>query len=138
MKINMNDLLVAFNFKNPDVIEGIDIFEKNFQFQKNFFKYKKPEYGRSSFNGTKEEAEALYSKIMFNKDPTKPLNMLRRLPLFFNYTIFENYNLNFLKQNFLVFYNFLKAVLVAFIFLFFYFVYTVFFFKIQFLKQIST
>jgi hypothetical protein len=94
IKININDVMVALFLKKADAIEDEDVFEQQFQFQKNFFKYKKPERIRRVFVGTVKETREFEAKIAFNKDPSKPINLVRRLPLFFDYTVFQNSELN--------------------------------------------
>jgi hypothetical protein len=80
LKVAYKDVMVAFFFHNSDIIEGEEICEQHFQFQKNFFKYKKPKYLNLKFIGTEEEFLKLQKDTKYNRNPRKPINIVRRLP----------------------------------------------------------
>lgn len=78
-----------------------------------------------------------YLLWLTSRDPKRMLNKLRHLPWKLVYSQEPNFFFKNFMQNVLVFYNFFKTTLVAVALAFIYFLYTVFFFKIQFLKQLS-
>lgn len=66
----------------------------------------------------------------------KSLSFLR-IPLFFKYSVFTNEANRLYITHSVVVYNFFKTTIVALVFTIVYFIYMIFFFKIQFLKQLS-
>jgi hypothetical protein len=59
------------------------------------------------------------------------------LPWKFTFSLENNFIFKNLVSNSVVFYNFFKTTLLSLFLAFLYFFYTIFFFKIQFLKQLS-
>ena len=72
-----------------------------------------------------------------NRDPTIAFNSVRRFPWKFVYAEEPDFFFQHAVRHSSVIYNFFKTTLVAFCLMFIYFLYTIFFFKIQFLKQLS-
>lgn len=135
-----NDILVGLFIKEPRVGDHHQIYQRFYEFQKKFFKYKKP-IDLNAKTANKDEDEATRAKrqkrIRDNNDPRIMLNRLRRLPIWIKYNPqFGNSSQKFL-QHILVVYNFLKSTLVALFFMILYFIFTIFFFKLQFLKQLA-
>lgn len=88
-------------------------------------------------NLTDEEALKVREAIRRNHDPREMFNKVRRLPIFLVYSEDTDLFTPLLVQQIIVVYNFFKTTIVALTLGLLYFVYTVFFFKIQFLKQLS-
>ena len=133
---SIEDINVAVLFKDPKVV--ITTFQKDlYNIQKKFFKFKKVEQPGTTKTYTTENLFKTYNTIKENRDPTKAFNSVRRLPWKLTYDYKSNLFFKLVMQNTLVIYNFLKTTLVAVLLMVIYFIYTIFFFKIQFLKQLS-
>lgn len=79
-----------------------------------------------------------HAGMQFQRDPRVTFNRVRRFPWKLEYQDDHEDELSeLLTMSFLVIYNFFKTTLVAVLAMFVYFLYTIFFFKIQFLKQLS-
>lgn len=87
-------------------------------------------------NKTDRELSDLQQKLESLRDPHIFFNLVRRLPLFFNYN-YISFTKNLLLKHLIVVYKFLKSTILALIGSMLYFFYTIFFFKIQFLKQLA-
>lgn len=113
--------------------------QKNlYNLQKKFFKYKSVEEFLSSPElRSEEKVVKLYNMLLQSRDPKLMFNSVRRLPWKFKVNYESNFFFKNITLNLLVFYNFFKTVLVAILLMVVYFLYTIFFFKIQFLKQLS-
>jgi hypothetical protein len=79
----------------------------------------------------------LEENIKANRTPSNALNSVKRLPWVFDYSVQIDEVRIFILRNIIVLYNFLKTTILALLLAVIYFIYTIFFFKIQFLKQIS-
>lgn len=91
----------------------------------------------SMFNDPQKVNEE-HARMMFQRDPRVAFNRVRRFPWKLEYEDDHEDDLNELvTMSFLVVYNFFKTTLVAVLAMLVYFLYTIFFFKIQFLKQLS-
>ncbi len=102
------------------------------------FKYIKPLHPKDMYkNLTPEELKTLNKNIKANRTPSNALNSVKRLPWKFEYTVEVNELKQFTLQNFIVFYNFIKTTVLGLTLALAYFIYTIFFFKIQFLKQLA-
>ena len=136
-KDSIQDIKVAFFLVEP-TFKLTKAQKALYTLQKNFFKYKKVEEIQNDPNlRTDEDVLKLYNFLKRLRDPRETFNPLRRLPWKFNYTQDTSIVFKLLSSNILVFYNFFKTTLVALILTALYFLYTIFFFKIQFLKQLS-
>lgn len=109
-----------------------------YELQCKFFKYKKVEDFLTDIESkSDEEVLKMYEALKKRLDPSYSLNRFRRLPWKFNHKIEDNFYFKLAVSNILVFYNFFKTTLVSVLLMSIYFLYTIFFFKIQFLKQLS-
>lgn len=131
-------VLHVFNFKKSIRDESGIFYQVFLEFQKIFFNANNQK--SSSSRKHTEESEEFRKKmknIRDNNDPSIMLNRLRRLPIVTEYTIqlFSVQQL-FVKQ-WLVLYNFFKSSIIAIFIMILYFIYSAFFFKVQFLKQLS-
>ncbi len=84
----------------------------------------------------KEKMEA-YERLKKNRDPRVKFNMVSRLPWKFKHKEGNDFFFKIFYKHMGVFYTFFKTTILAILLTFVYFVYSVFFFKIQFLKQLS-
>lgn len=133
---SIEDFNVAVLFKEPKVTIGL--YQQDlYNIQKKLFKFKKVEINDFSKKYTDEEIIKMSKAIKDNRDPKKTFNLVRRLPWKLEYNYESNLFFKLFIKNFLVLYTFLKTTIVAVLLMFVYFVYTIFFFKIQFLKQLS-
>lgn len=78
-----------------------------------------------------------YYMWLLSRNPYHMFNRLRRFPWKLVNTQESDVFYKFFTQSVLVFYNFFKTTIVAVSLAVIYFIYTIFFFKIQFLKQLS-
>lgn len=78
----------------------------------------------------------LQQRLKDLRNPRIMFNLVRRLPIYFTYD-YISFNKNSIFKHILVIYNFLKSTLLALLASSLYFFYTIFFFKIQFLKQLA-
>ena len=134
---SIQDFKVAFYLVEPNIV--LTQAQKDlYNFQKKFFKYKKvDEFINSLDNKTDEEIIELHNLFKRARDPKERFNSVRRLPWKLKYNEDFNPFFKLLTSNFVVIYNFFKSTLVAVLLMIVYFLYTIFFFKIQFLKQLS-
>lgn len=90
-------------------------------------------------NLTDEEVLIVRERIRRNYDPREMFNKVRRLPIFLKFNMEEEEEdvTPLFVEHIVVFYNFFKTTIVALTLSILYFMYTVFFFKVQFLKQLS-
>lgn len=88
-------------------------------------------------NLTDEQVLIVRERIRRNYDPREMFNKVRRLPIFLKYKEDEDEFTPLFFQHTIVFYNFFKTTIIALSLSILYFIYTVFFFKIQFLKQLA-
>ena len=124
------------SFKPKDVLDKI--VEYLYELQKKFLKFIKIFTAEEDFkNKSDEEFLKLQKRIRDLRNPKIMFNSVRRLPWNFNYKYFLFYNNNFFVKHIYTIYNFVKSTVLSLIFCFLYFLYTIFFFKIQFLKQLS-
>jgi hypothetical protein len=136
--VSINDILVGLSIKESTYDEDSELYQEVFEFQKRFFKYVKPKYPtKRVFDSDSPDAEELLKKLRDNNDPQIILNRLRRLPIVVSYDVQFNDLNHIIVKHFLVLYNFFKTTLIAILLTVLYFIYTIFFFKLQFLKQLS-
>lgn len=88
-------------------------------------------------NLTDEQVLVVRERIRRNYDPREMFNKVRRLPIFLKFKEEEAEFTPLLVEHTVVFYNFFKTTIIALSLSVLYFIYTVFFFKIQFLKQLA-
>lgn len=88
-------------------------------------------------NLSDEQVLIVRERIRRNYDPREMFNKVRRLPIFLKYKEDEDEFTPLFFQHTIVFYNFFKTTIIALSLSILYFIYTVFFFKIQFLKQLA-
>ncbi len=134
---SVNDIKVGLLY-----FEGLNLIklvsDELYLWQKSFFKYEKPrkleeDVGYSS----NEDFIKLMKRLDDLVDPTIKFNKLSRLPWKFK-TDHEDFTEKlFFYSHLLSTYNFLKTTLISILLSLIYFLYTIFFFKIQFLKQLS-
>ena len=139
-RVSKNDILVGLGFKESEFVDNEAYYQSIFEFQQTFFKYRKPQHPlKKNVFKTDQELKATLKRIKDNNDPTIMFNRLRRLPYYPSYSFELTYKNQYknVTQNILVFYNFSKTIIIALFLVFLYFLYTVFFFKLQFLKQMS-
>lgn len=134
---SINDIKVAFYIAEP--ANDISTSQKDlYNLHRKLFKYKKIEPMKPMDLNQSPEAVLKQQKLLKEaRDPRKVLNFVRRLPYKLQYDYQSNIFFKYFVQNFIIFYNFFKTTIVAVLLMFIYFLYTVFFFKIQFLKQLS-
>jgi len=137
IKDSINDIRVVLGLYEPTE-EMYELLDQLYEKHRKMFKYRKFERNKNADHyESDEEFMKIYEGYKKNKDPRVAFNRLRRLPIYFVYTEDSNIFFKFFLQNVLVFYNFFKTTLLAVSLALIYFIYTVFFFKIQFLKQLS-
>lgn len=134
---SINDIKVSLGLIDP-VVKLTDLHIELYNLQRKIFKYKKVEPYKPE-EDMKTDEDVLKAQNLWKKarDPKGTFNLLRRLPWKVHYDYKPNLGYKLAMQNVLVFYNFFKSTLIAVTLMFIYFVYTIFFFKIQFLKQLS-
>lgn len=94
-------------------------------------------FDHSMFNDPQKVNEE-YANMKFQQNPNVAFNLVRRFPWKLEYQDDREDELSELfTMSFLIVYNFFKTTLVAVLTMLVYFLYTIFFFKIQFLKQLS-
>lgn len=109
-----------------------------YHLQRKFFKFKKVEEIQQDPNlKTDEDVLKAYNLLKRSRDPRETFNSVRRLPWKFKYNVDNSFMFKLVSSNFLVIYSFFKTTVVALLLTIVYFLYTIFFFKIQFLKQLS-
>lgn len=134
---SINDIKVAFGLVEP-VFKLTNLQIELYNLQRKVFKYKKvvPFDPTEEFKTDEDyrKAQELWKKA---RDPKGAFTLLRRLPWKLPYNYESNLAYKLTAQSTLVFYNFFKTTFVALALMFIYFLYTIFFFKIQFIKQLS-
>jgi len=134
---SVEDIKIAFYLSEPSL--QMSTYQKDlYNIQRKFFKFKKVSYPEDT-TSTKSDEEILhlYSLLKKARDPKQTFNSVRRLPWKFTYNYESNLFFKLVVSNVAVIYNFFKTTLVAVLLMVIYFLYTIFFFKIQFLKQLS-
>lgn len=107
-------------------------------FYKKIFKYTKIDFvAMANLFNTEEKILKGAEAEKKNRDPRVAFNSVRRLPWKLTYEEEPEFFFKYIIQHLSVFYNFFKTTLLAATLMFIYFLYTIFFFKIQFLKQLS-
>jgi hypothetical protein len=133
----LNDIKVGiFFFEGPNLIKIMS--DNLYKLQKEFFKFAKPIKLEDTIKCSSDEDWAkLIKRLDMLKDPTIKFNKVSRLPWKFKYYHEEFINDNSFFSNFLAIYTFFKTTLISLLLCFIYFLFSIFFFKIQFLKQLS-
>jgi hypothetical protein len=135
-KSTRRDILIGiFNKQLPDVVS--QRLKDAVKLQNKFLKYKKVEEPTIKKIETYEEFLKLSNLWKKGRDPRVKFNFVSRLPWKFTFSLENNFIFKNLVSNSVVFYNFFKTTLLSLFLAFLYFFYTIFFFKIQFLKQLS-
>lgn len=134
---SINDIKVVFFMYEPSW-DSYSRIREAYEIQKKFFKYIKVDFAAMAnpFD-TDEKVLAAMEGAKKNRDPKIAFNYLRRLPWKFVYEEEPDFFFQHAVRHLAVVYNFFKTTLVAVFLMFVYFLYTIFFFKIQFLKQLS-
>ncbi len=135
-KSTRRDILIGlFNKQLPDVVS--QRLKDAVKLQNKFLKYKKVEEPSIKKIETYEEFLILSNLWKKGRDPRVRFNFVSRLPWKFTFSLENNFIFKNLVSNGVIFYNFFKTTLLSLLLAFLYFFYTIFFFKIQFLKQLS-
>lgn len=135
-KSTRRDILVGvFNKQLPDVVS--QRLKDAVKLQNKLLKYKKVEEPSIKKIETYEEFLILSNLWKKGRDPRVRFNFVSRLPWKFTFSLENNFIFKNLVSNGVIFYNFFKTTLLSLLLAFLYFFYTIFFFKIQFLKQLS-
>lgn len=137
IKSTFNDIKVFLGIQEP--FEGLSENQQRLHnFEKKFFKYVKVINWNEDINtADEEEIKKIFIRMKRQLNPTERFNFLRKLPWKFDYKVRDNFiSRNFITQ-FIIFYTFIKTVFIALVCSLIYFLYTIFFFKIQFLKQLA-
>lgn len=133
----INDIKVGlFYYDGVNVIKLLS--DELYNWQKSFFRHAEPkkledEVGYSSA----EDLAKLKKRLKDLVDPDVKFNKLSRLPWKFKVDYEDSIDNFFFYSHLLSIYNFLKTTLISILLSLIYFLYTIFFFKIQFLKQLS-
>lgn len=134
---SIEDIKVAFFLTEP-TYKISPALKDFYKLQRKVFKYKKvEEYNPNVEFKSSEELFKLHELLKKSRDPKIAFNSVRRLPWKLPYTYKSNLLLRLIISNVVVLYNFFKTTMVAVLLGVIYFLYTIFFFKIQFLKQLS-
>lgn len=133
---SVNDILIFLNFRQQ-VPQLSKKAKKIIKMLQELFIFVKLDVEIPFDTMSDKEILVYYEQTKRNRNPKEMFNKVRRLPIFFKYKIDENILMNIFIKNILVFYNFFKTTLIALTLSVLYFIYTLFFFKIQFLKQLS-
>ena len=135
--ITISDLKNAIrSFKTKDVLNKT--VQYLYQLQKKLLKFIKIFTAEEELkNKTDEEFLRLQQRIRDLRNPRIMFSAVRRLPWNFNYKYFFFYNNNFFVKHSILVYNFIKSTVLSLVCCVLYFLYTIFFFKIQFLKQLA-
>lgn len=123
------------NKVSPKSVSSVS--EVLYRLEKKYFKYQKREFITPDYSKLDLHNQTNLNLVKKSKTSSKLFTYIWALPLNLEYSFTDNGVVKFIFQNILVFYNFFKATLIAALLMILYFLYTVFFFKIQFLKQIS-
>lgn len=134
---SVEEVKVVFGFSEPQSNRFIRLKEI-LKLYKRVFKYKKFDFIEMAnlFNTEEKIKKASVAEAM-NRNPNIILNSLRRLPWKLSYTEESDFFFKYFFKHTSVFYNFIKTTLVSLLLVVIYFLYTIFFFKIQFLKQLA-
>lgn len=135
-KNTKRDILIGiFNKQLPDVVS--QSWKDIVKLHNRFLKYKIIEEPKIKKIESEEEFLNLQALWKKGRDPRVKFNFVSRLPWKFTFSIEDNFLFRSFTSNCIVFYNFFKTTLVSLFLAFLYFLYTIFFFKIQFLKQLA-
>lgn len=132
----INELQLGFFLK--DAVDKISPREfDQYLLKLKYFKYKKITHRKLNNEYTEDELTEL--KNFWDKARNPKLNfvVVSHMPIKLKNTVESNVFFKIIISNTLVIYNFIKTTLVSLILMSLYFLYTIFFFKIQFLKQLS-
>lgn len=132
----INEVQLGFFLKHP--VERVSPFEHDFyKLKLKYFKYKIVE--EPKVEEFCNDEEALKLKIFWSKARNPKLNfvLVSHLPINLKYSFENSNNFRLILTNVAVLYNFFKSTIVSLLLMILYFIYTVFFFKIQFLKQLA-
>lgn len=131
-----DDFKVFFTSYEPEVkispkMEKLYLFIKKQFRHPHFFRYKPYEF--------KTDEEFIKARDFWEKarDPRLPFNKVSHMPIPYTFKLESDLPLRTLVMNTSIFYNFFKSTVLALFCAIIYFLYTIFFFKIQFLKQLS-
>lgn len=132
----INELQLGFFLK--DAVDKISPREfDQYLLKLKYFKYKKVTHRKLINEYTEDELTEL--KNFWDKARNPKLNfvVVSHMPIKLKNTVESNVFFKNIVSNILVIYNFIKTTIVSLILMSLYFLYTIFFFKIQFLKQLS-
>ena len=133
-----HDILVGFFIIKPTKGDYDEFLERNYKFQKKFFKIKKPVSPKDAYKRpSPEELKRINEQRKLWKGREHLLYNFKSLPLVFEYTVYCPELLHFIGRSIIIIYNFFKTVVFSIVLSIIYFIYATFFFKIQFLKQLS-
>ena len=137
-KHTKHDILVGFFIIKPTKRDFDEFLEENYKFQKRFFKTREPLTPDEAYRKLTDEERANINrqKKLSNGDKNLLLRF-QRLPLLFDYSVYYSEFLRDVGHNVVIIYSFFKTVIFSLVLSTIYFMYTIFFFKIQFLKQLS-
>lgn len=134
---NIEDIKRIFTVSKPKIVmtkaqqEFYDYYRKIFPFRELHDMFP------SIYSKTDEEVRVLHENFKKFTDLNNPFNIFRGWPMRQPEKHEENPLVRYASAHLIVFYNFFKTTLVAVFFMVSYFLYTIFFFKIQFLKQLA-
>lgn len=130
------DILIGvFNKQLPEIVS--QRLKDAVKLKNKFLKYRKIEEPTVKKIKTYEEFLILSKLWKKGRDPRVKFNFVSRLPWKFTFSLENNFIYKNTVLSGIVFYNFFKTTLLSLFLAFLYFFYTIFFFKIQFLKQLS-
>ena len=132
----INDIQIGFFLKEPvkkTLPRDIDWYLLKLK----YFKYNKLPLKKLSSEYTEDELIEIQKFWDKTKNIKFNFGMFRHMPIKLENTVDETIYFKLITSNILVFYNFIKTTLISLILMSLYFLYTIFFFKIQFLKQLS-
>lgn len=136
LQYTVSDIKVGlFFFEGFNLIKMLS--EDLYTLQKSFFKYTKPKNLEDDVTATSdEELMKLTKRLRDLVNPNIKFNKLSRLPIILRVNYEDSTDYFFFRHS-LGIYTFFKTALISILLSLIYFLYTIFFFKIQFLKQLS-
>lgn len=136
-RISIDEIKIVLNIINPTA--NLTKAQKElYEYQCSFFKYKKVEEFLVDIDSkTDEEVMEMYRKLKQRRNVSVGLNKYKPFPWKFTFKLEDNVFFKIAMSNIIIIYNFFKTTLVAVFLMVIYFLYTIFFFKIQFLKQLA-
>jgi hypothetical protein len=136
-KVLIDDFKTILSLTNPqEIYERVFNTSENLRMRRLF--WLKLYYTEDELKDKSEEdLLKFYKKIQDQRNPSIKFNKVSRLPYSFSYSYIDFQNDNTFIINFNLIYNFFKYSILSISIALLYFLYTIFFFKIQFLKQIS-